>query len=139
MRIEAGAEVREIVMHFTRQKAAEHRDAAEAVLQHVDEPGWHEHVTSADYQTELTIAAERTDPSRRLSDRAALRRLHLTTMRRDRGVDGPQWEESDGHRQPDAGFHPDHPPTAGVNPVCIGADGGLWGGAHLTLPPIPRG
>jgi hypothetical protein len=59
MRIVRGeTELGEVLLHLTRAEAAELRDAAEAVLRHFDEPGYHAHVSSADYQTELTLAPE---------------------------------------------------------------------------------
>ena len=48
----------EVLLYLTRDEAAELRDAAEAELEHFDEPGYHAHVSSADYQTEMTVAPE---------------------------------------------------------------------------------
>ena len=48
----------EALLFLTRAEVAELRDAAEAVLTHFDEPGYHAHVSSADYQIELTLAPE---------------------------------------------------------------------------------
>lgn len=48
----------EVLIYLTRTEAAELRDAAEAVLEHFDEPGYHAHVSSGDYQIEVTVAPE---------------------------------------------------------------------------------
>jgi hypothetical protein len=59
MRIMRGADfLGEVLLYLTRDEAAELRDAADAVLEHFDEPGYHAHVSSADYQTEMTVAPE---------------------------------------------------------------------------------
>jgi hypothetical protein len=59
MRIEAnGAPASEVLLYLTRDEATELRDAAEALLRDFDQPGYHAHVSSADYQVELTIAPE---------------------------------------------------------------------------------
>ena len=50
------AELSEVLLYLTRDEAAELRDSADAVLQHFDEPGYHAHVSSSDYQIELTLA-----------------------------------------------------------------------------------
>ncbi len=59
MRIEGdGKPVSDLLVYLTRAEAAELRDAAEALLENMENPGWHAHVSSADYQIELTIAAD---------------------------------------------------------------------------------
>ena len=52
------AELSEILIHLTRDEAAELRDAVEALLEHFHEPGYHAHVSSSDYRTEMTLAPE---------------------------------------------------------------------------------
>ena len=59
MRIQrGGSDLGEVLVFLTRAEAGELRDAAEAVLEHFDEPGYHVHVSSADYQVEMTITPE---------------------------------------------------------------------------------
>jgi len=59
MRILRGeTDLGEVLIYLTRAEAAELRDSAEALLQHFDEPGYHAHVSSADYQVEMTLAPE---------------------------------------------------------------------------------
>lgn len=48
----------DVLIYVTRAEAAELRDAAEAVLEHFDEPGYHAHVSSGDFQIEVTVAPE---------------------------------------------------------------------------------
>ncbi len=58
MRIEGdGFCVHALMLFLTRAEAAELRDTLADLLDHFDEPGWHGHVASADYQTEITVAA----------------------------------------------------------------------------------
>lgn len=47
-----------VVVYLTRAEAAELRDAAEAVLSEFDVPGYHAHISSNDYQTEITLAPD---------------------------------------------------------------------------------
>lgn len=61
MRLEvAGESVHDLVAFLTREEAAELRDACDELIRHFDEPGWHVHVSAADYQTEVTIGADLT-------------------------------------------------------------------------------
>jgi hypothetical protein len=58
VRIEGdGSEVRDLLLALTRSEAAELRETLEALLHNFEVPGWHGHVSSADYQTEITVAA----------------------------------------------------------------------------------
>ncbi len=58
MRIEGdGSEVRDLLLTVTRSEAAELRDTLDDLLHNFEVPGWHGHVSSADYQTEITVAA----------------------------------------------------------------------------------
>lgn len=47
-----------VVLLLTKTEAAELRDALDDLLQRFDEPGWHAHVSSADYLTEITVAPD---------------------------------------------------------------------------------
>lgn len=47
-----------LLVFLTRSEAAELRDAAEQLLQNFQEPGWHAHVASPDFQTEMTLAPD---------------------------------------------------------------------------------
>jgi len=47
-----------VVVYLTPAEARELRDAVEDILAHPNEPGWHVHVSAADYQTELTLSPE---------------------------------------------------------------------------------
>jgi hypothetical protein len=59
MRIVAnGVPAGEVLIYLTRTEAEELRDSANALLRDFDQAGYHAHVSSADYQTELTIAPE---------------------------------------------------------------------------------
>jgi hypothetical protein len=53
-----GAPAGEVLIYLTRAEAAELRDSAEALLRDFEQTGYHAHVSSADYQIELTIAPE---------------------------------------------------------------------------------
>jgi hypothetical protein len=58
VRIEGdGSGVHDLMLFLTRSEAAELRDTLADLLDHFEEPGWHGHVSSADYQTEITVAA----------------------------------------------------------------------------------
>ncbi len=60
MRIQRGDDVLgEVVIFLSRAEARELRDAAEDVLEHFEEDGYHAHISSADYQVEVTLAPER--------------------------------------------------------------------------------
>ena len=48
----------EVLIYLSWAEAAELRDAAEAVLLHFDDPGYHAYVSSADYQVEMTLAPD---------------------------------------------------------------------------------
>jgi hypothetical protein len=52
------AELFEVLVYLTRDEAAELRDAAEALLQNFEEAGYHAHVSSGDYQIEMTLAPD---------------------------------------------------------------------------------
>ena len=60
MRIEVGDQVvTNAGLFLTAHEASELRDALDALLSgHIDDPSWHEHVSSADFQVELSIAPE---------------------------------------------------------------------------------
>jgi len=60
MRLDAdGQSVRRVVLFLSRSEAAELRDDLEHLLENYDSPDWHAHISSPDYQTEITIASER--------------------------------------------------------------------------------
>lgn len=48
--------VTDLLVFLSREEAAELRDAADQLLLHFDEPGWHAHVSNPDYSIEITIA-----------------------------------------------------------------------------------
>lgn len=50
-----------VIVYLTPAEARELRDAAEDLLAHPNEPGWHVHVSSADFQTEVTLTPETAD------------------------------------------------------------------------------
>jgi hypothetical protein len=60
MRIEVGGEiVPRAGLFLTAVEASELRDILDDLLtSHVDDPAWHEHVSSADFQVELAVAPE---------------------------------------------------------------------------------
>ena len=57
MRIEADKQrVSKVVLYLSPSEASELRDGLEDLLEgHSEDPGWHCHVPSADFQTEITI------------------------------------------------------------------------------------
>jgi hypothetical protein len=59
MRIEKpdGASLDSVVVALTRGEAAELRDAVTDLLARFNDPSFHVHVSSADYQTELTLTS----------------------------------------------------------------------------------
>lgn len=59
MRIERtdGGLLDSVVIALTRSEAVELRDAVTDLLAHFDDPDFHVHVSSADFQTEFTLAA----------------------------------------------------------------------------------
>jgi hypothetical protein len=62
MRIDGnGAPIQDLLIFLTRPEVGELRDALDALLEHFDEPGWHAHVSSPDYQVEITVAPETND------------------------------------------------------------------------------
>lgn len=59
MRIQGdGNAVSDLLVFLTRDEAAELRDGLNDLLANFDDPGWHAHVSSPDFQIELTIAPE---------------------------------------------------------------------------------
>ncbi len=59
MRMEAdGKVVSDVLLFLTKTEAAELRDGIEALLANFDASGWHAHVSSPDFQIELTVAPE---------------------------------------------------------------------------------
>jgi hypothetical protein len=52
------ATIASVVVYLSPAEARELRDAAEDLLAHPDEPGWHVHISSTDYQTEVTLMPE---------------------------------------------------------------------------------
>lgn len=61
MRIEAAAgdQLRQIGLWLTPSEARALRDSLDDLLR-TDEPSWHAHVSSADYETEISIARDDT-------------------------------------------------------------------------------
>src|SRR3954471_9958512 len=53
-----GAPVSNLSVFLSRAEAAELRDGLDELLQHFGESGRHAHISSPDYQTEITIAPE---------------------------------------------------------------------------------
>ena len=53
-----GNDVSDLLTYLLREEAAEVRDALVALLDNFDAPGWHAHVSTADYQPEVTVAPE---------------------------------------------------------------------------------
>lgn len=53
-----GSPVEDLLIFLSRPEASELRDAIDALLENFDDAGWHGHVSSADYQTEITIAPD---------------------------------------------------------------------------------
>lgn len=58
-----GKAASDVLVYLTPAEAAELRDGIEALLTNFDDPGWHTHVASADFQIEMTIAPEVTPPA----------------------------------------------------------------------------
>ena len=66
MRLNADdADVRNVIAFLTRDEAFQLRHACDELLEYFDSPGWHKHVSSADYQTEITLAPEIDSPEGR--------------------------------------------------------------------------
>jgi hypothetical protein len=53
-----GAPVSDLLVFLSRAEAEELRDGLDKFLVHFDESGWHAHVSSSDYQPEITVAPE---------------------------------------------------------------------------------
>jgi hypothetical protein len=53
-----GSPVQDLLIFLSRPEASELRDAIDALLENVNDAGWHAHVSSADYQTEITVAPD---------------------------------------------------------------------------------
>lgn len=53
-----GSPVEDLLIFLSRPEASELRDAIDALLENFDDAGWHAHVSSADYQSEITIAPD---------------------------------------------------------------------------------
>jgi hypothetical protein len=60
MRIESkpGESQSNVYLWLTRDEAGELRDTIDQMMRE-DDSGWHGHVSSADYQTEITVALDR--------------------------------------------------------------------------------
>lgn len=59
MRITAdGNTVSDVLVFLTKEEATELRDGIDALLTNFDDPGWHAHVSSPDFQIELTVAPD---------------------------------------------------------------------------------
>jgi hypothetical protein len=60
MRIESqpGEPLSKVYLWLTHDEAGELRDTIDQMVRR-DDPGWHRHVFSADYQTEITVALDR--------------------------------------------------------------------------------
>ena len=56
-----GSEVSNVVLWLSKSKVTELRGALADLLDRFEEPGFHAHVASKDYQTEVTIAAGTTE------------------------------------------------------------------------------
>lgn len=52
------AAVSDVALQLTREEARDLVHALDDLLEHFDEPGWHAHVYSADYQTEVSVSAD---------------------------------------------------------------------------------
>ena len=59
MRITAdGQTVSDVLVFLTKDEASELRDGIDALRSNFNDPGWHAHVSSPDFQIELTVAPE---------------------------------------------------------------------------------
>jgi hypothetical protein len=50
-----------VYIWLTEDEASELRDALDDMLKRGPDPGWHAHVSSADYQTEMTVGWDAAD------------------------------------------------------------------------------
>jgi hypothetical protein len=53
-----GSAVHDLLIFLSRPEASELRDAINELLENFDDASWHAHVSSADYQTEITVAPD---------------------------------------------------------------------------------
>ena len=53
-----GSPVDDLLIFLSRSEASELRSAIDALLENFDDAGWHAHISSPDYQTEITIAPD---------------------------------------------------------------------------------
>ena len=50
--------VQNVLLRLQRPEAEQLRQDVKQLLDHFDEPGWHAHTSSSDFQAEVTVVAE---------------------------------------------------------------------------------